>query len=76
LGWPPALTHAFVGRPVDVLEQQKPDHEAGRDPGPALVAVEWRDLAVEPRPVELAGELHQLLLHIDDLIEPGPEQIA
>jgi hypothetical protein len=26
-----------------VLEQQKPDHEAGLDPGPALVAVEGRN---------------------------------
>ena len=72
----PALAHAFVGQPIDVLEQEKPDHEAGRDPGPALVAVERRDLAVDPSPVELACELRQLVLHIDDLIEPGPEQIA
>ena len=59
-----------------MLEQQKPDHEAGLDPGPTLVAVERRDLAVEPFPIELAGKLHQLMLHVDDLIEPGPEQIA
>ena len=68
----PALAHAFVGQPVNVLEQQKPDHEAGLDPGPALVAVERRDLAVDPRPVDLAGKLHQLVLHVDDLIEPAP----
>src|SRR4029077_5576107 len=48
------------------------DHEAGLDPGPALVAVEGRNLAVEPFPIELAGKLHQLMLHVDDLIEPGP----
>ncbi len=72
----PALAHAFVGQPVNVLEQQKPDHEAGRDPRPALVAVERRDLAIEPLPVDLAGERHQLVLHVDDLLEPRPEQIA
>src|ERR1019366_8271869 len=72
----PALAYAFVGKSVNVLEQQKSDHKAGPDPGPALVAVERRDLAVDPRPVELAGELHQLVLEVDDLIEPGPEQIA
>ena len=72
----PALAHAFVGQPVDVLEQQQPDHEAGLDPGPALVAVERRDLAVDPVPVDLAGELHQLVLHVDDLVEPRPEQIV
>ena len=72
----PALAYAFVGKSVNVLEQQKTDHEAGRDPGPTLVAVERRNLAIDPRPVELACELHQLMLHIDDLLEPCPEQIA
>ena len=72
----PALAHALVGQPVDVLEQQQPDHEAGLDPGPALVAVERRDLAVDPVPIDLAGELHQLVLHVDDLVEPRPEQIV
>jgi hypothetical protein len=48
----PALAHALVGQPVNVLEQQKPDHEAGLNPGPALVAVERRNLAVDPLPVE------------------------
>ena len=71
----PALAYLFIGQGEDVLEQQKPDHEAGLDPGPALVAVERRDLAVEPFPIELAGKLHQLMLHVDDLIEPRPEQI-
>jgi hypothetical protein len=27
-------------------------------------------------PVDRAGELRQLVLHIDDLVEPCPEQIA
>src|SRR5476651_2737002 len=72
----PALADAFVGQPVDLLEQQQADHEATLDPRPPLVAVERGDLAVEPGPVDLAGELHQLMLHIDDLVEPGPEQIA
>jgi hypothetical protein len=72
----PALAHALVRQPINVLEQQKPDHEAGLDPGPALVAVKRRNLAVDPRPIELACELHQLMLHVDDLLEPGPEQVA
>ena len=72
----PALAYAFVGQAIDVFEQQQPDHEAGLDPRPTLVAVERRNLAVDPCPVELACELHQLVLHVDDLLEPGPEQIA
>src|SRR5436305_4993146 len=72
----PTLAYLFIGQGEDVLEQQKTDHEACLDPGPALVAVERRDLAVEPFPIEFSGKLHQLVLQVDDLIEPGPEQIA
>src|SRR5246127_4391093 len=68
----PTLAYLFIGQGEDVLEQQKTDHEAGLDPGPALVAVERRDLAVEPFPIEFSGKLHQLVLQVDDLIEPGP----
>src|SRR5215475_14971392 len=71
----PALADAFVGQAVDVLEQQQPDHEAGLDAGSAVLAVQRGDLVVDPDPVDLAGKLHQLVLHIDDLFEPGPEQI-
>jgi len=35
----PALSHAFVGQAINVLEQQQFDREAGLDPRPALVAV-------------------------------------
>jgi hypothetical protein len=72
----PALADLFVGQPVDVLEQQQPDHEPGFDPWPAFVAVERGNLAVDPLLVDLASELHQLVLHVDDLLEPCPEQIG
>src|SRR5215510_8846790 len=72
----PALADAFVGQAVDVLEQQQPDHEAGLDAGSAVVAVQRGDLVVDPGPVDLAGKLHQLVLHVEDLVEPGPEQIT
>lgn len=72
----PALAHTLIGQVVDVLEQQQPDHEAGRYPGPAVLAIERRNLPVDPVPVDLAGEPNQLVLHVDDLVQPGPEQIA
>jgi hypothetical protein len=59
-----------------MLEEQQPNDEPGLDPRSPLVAVEQRDLLVDPIPADLAGELNQLVLHVDDLIEPGPEQIA
>ncbi len=59
-----------------MFEQEQPDHEACLDTGPSLVAIERRDLAIDPIPVNLGAELHQLMLQIDDLIEPGAKQIA
>src|SRR4051812_1248884 len=72
----PALAHPFIGKPVNVLEQQQPDHEAGLDPRPAVLAVERRDLVVDPVPVDLAGKQNQLVLQVDDLVQPCPEQIV
>jgi len=72
----PAFANAFVGQPVDMLEQQKPDHETGLDRRPSPIAVERRDLVIDPVPVDLVAELHQLVLHVDNLFKPGSEQIA
>ena len=30
----------------------------------------------DPVPIDLTGELNRRVLHIDDLVQPGPEQIA
>ena len=54
----PAIVHPLVGQAVNVLEQQKADHEPSLDPGPALIAVERRDLAVEKVPIDLARKRH------------------
>src|SRR5271170_6282574 len=72
----PALAHPLIGQPVNVLEQQQPDHEAGLDPRPAVLAVQRRDLAVDPVPIDLAGKQNQFVLQIDDLVQPRPEQIV
>src|SRR6267142_1429200 len=72
----PALAHPLIGQTVDMLEQQQPDHEAGLDPRPAVLAVERCDLAVDPVPIDLAGKQNQFVLHVDDLVQPRPEQIV
>src|SRR5271168_3606426 len=72
----PALAYPLIGQPVNVLEQQQPDHEAGLDPRPAVLAVERCDLAVDPVPIDLAGKQNQLVLQVDDLVQPRPEQIV
>jgi hypothetical protein len=48
------------------------DDEAGRDPRPTIVAVKGRHLPIDPISIDPGSELHQLVLHVDDLIEPSP----
>jgi len=72
----PALANPLVGQAINVLEQQQADRKARLNPGPTLVAVERRNLAIDKVPVDLAGEQHQLVLHIDDLVQPCAEQIT
>src|ERR1700750_161692 len=71
----PALADTLVGQSVDVLEQQQPNHEPGLNSRPAFVAVERHDRAVDPLPFNLACKQHQLVLNVDDLLEPRSEQI-
>ena len=54
----PALADTLVGQSVDVLKQQQPNHKSGLNPGPAFVAVQRRDLAVDPLPFDLACKQH------------------
>jgi hypothetical protein len=51
----PALAQPLVGQAVNLLEQQQPNHEAGRDARPTVLAAERRDLPVDPVPVDPAA---------------------
>jgi hypothetical protein len=37
------------------------------------LAIERRDLTIDPLPVNFSGKLHQLVFEIDDLIKPRAE---
>src|SRR6266566_2593526 len=72
----PPFAHAFVGQAVHMFEQKKPDHKPCCNSRPTTVPVQRRDLAVDEVPVDLARELHQLVPHVDDLVQPRAEQIT
>src|SRR5256886_5875320 len=72
----PALARTFVGQAINMLEQKKPDHKPCRNSGPTTVAIQRCDLAVDKVPVDLTGELHQLVPHVDDLVQLRAEQIT
>src|SRR5262245_27619467 len=40
-----------------------------------MFTVKRRDLSIDPGPIDLRRQALQLMLGVDDLIEPGPEQI-
>lgn len=66
MGRGPSARTTLIGQPVNMLGQQQPDHEAGLDPRPPVLAVERCDLAVDPVPIDLADEQNQHVLQIDD----------
>jgi len=41
-----------------------------------LFAAELRDLAIDPVPLDLVAKLYQLVLLVDDLLDPLPKQIV
>ena len=66
----PALAHLLIRQAMDVLQEQQADHEARRHGGSTLLGKQRRNLAIDPRPINLPGQLHQLVPAIDDLVEP------
>lgn len=71
----PALAGRLVGKVEDVLQQQKPDHEPGRNRRPAVPGERARKLVVDKVPVDRRPEPNQFVAHVDDLIEARAEQI-
>lgn len=72
----PALPDALVGEPVDLLQEQDSDLEARLGSGSPRGRKTVRHLIVDPGPVDLISQPDQLVLHVDDLIEPGPKEIT
>jgi hypothetical protein len=72
----PALAEHLVGEVVQVLHNGEPRHQSrgqGRPAGPVLV--DRPEAFLEEAPVDRTGELHERVARIDDLVEPGPEQV-
>ena len=71
----PALADLLIRQPVDMLQEQQADHEARRHRRTALLGKQRRDLVVNPRPVELPRQLHQLVPAVDNLIQSRAVQV-
>ena len=77
----PARADTFVQQAMDVLEQQQPYHEPGRHRRSAGPGDQIRQSGIDRLPVDLTSQPHQLVAHVDDLLQsqteptPGPLRI-
>src|SRR5258708_20562770 len=72
----PAITQSLVGKVISVLEDRQPRHQPRRQRRLArLVGVYRTKLLFQKTPVDRPRQLHQGLLHVDDLVKPGAQEI-
>src|SRR5262249_53037234 len=72
----PAIAQGLVGKVVAVLEDRQPRHQPRRQRRLAwLVAVDRTESLSQKTPVDRPCQLHQRVVHVDDLIQPCAEQI-
>ena len=62
---------------MPVLQDGEPGHEpCGERRMPRAVMIDGAETLPEEAPIDRSRELHQCMVHIDDLIEPRFEQIV
>jgi len=72
----PACAQLFVGEVEGVLEDRQSRHQPGRQGRHAgAVTINRAASLLDEAPRDRVRELHQLVLRVDDLVEPGAEQI-
>ncbi len=73
----PSFAELFVREVEGVLEEGQAGHEAGGQGRlSGSVAVDGAEVRLEGGPCDLVGELHEGVLEVDDLIEPGAEEVG
>jgi hypothetical protein len=72
-----ARAKLFIGQIVRVLEDRQARHEPRRQRRLArLVRIDRAEPRLEKAPVDRPAELRQRVIEVDDLVEPGPEEIV
>jgi hypothetical protein len=72
----PARTKILVGEIVHVLEDREPRHQPRRQRRMAgLVRIDHAEPLFEEAPIDRPAELGERVIHVDDLVEPRPEEI-
>src|ERR1700680_3273965 len=72
----PQFTHDLVAEVIGVLENGEPRHQPRRQRRLAwAIAVNGTEFLFQKSPVDRPRQLHQRVVHVDDLIEPRTKQI-
>src|SRR5262245_51355482 len=72
----PAIAQSLVGKVVSVLEDRQPRHQPRRQRRlTRLVGVDCPEPLFQKTPVDRPRQLHQRVVHVDDLIKPRAEQV-
>src|ERR1700758_3321863 len=72
----PALAQSLVGKVVSVLEDRHSRHQPRRQRRlTRLVGVDRPEPLSQKTPIDRPRQLHQRVVHVDDLIKPRAEQI-
>lgn len=72
----PALAHRLIGKVMHMLEDVQAHHHARRHAGSAGLGIMGTVSRIEPHPVDPMRQPHQRVLHVDDVLEPCPEQVV
>jgi len=72
----PLPAHLLVRKPARVLDQMQRHHQSRRQPGSPLLGVERPERLVEAPPVDQPRQPHELVAHVDQVVEPVAEQLA
>ncbi len=72
----PAIAQTLVGKVVGMLEDRQPCHQPRRQRRLArLVRVDRPEPLLQKTPIDRLRQLHQRVVHIDDLVKPRAKQI-
>lgn len=68
---------ALIGEVVHCLEDGQSCHQPRRQERPAeIVVIDCTEPLFQKAPVDRARQLHQRPIHVEHLIDPGPEQVG
>jgi hypothetical protein len=72
----PALAQHLIGQVIGVLEDGQPRHQSRRQRRvTGIIGVDLAEAPFQELPIHRPRQPGQRMVHVDDLIEPEPEQI-